>query len=860
MKKWKALLSALAAICTLSMFTACGLGSNGSDSGSTDTGSTDIVDTGSTDAGSTDTGSTDTGSTDTGSTDTGSTDTGSSDTGSSDTGSTDTGSTETPVTYTVTFVDEDDTVISTATYESGAIVDEPEAPTKAADNTYTYAFAGWDQKVTTATANVTYKATYTATYIEYTVKFVNDDDSLIAEKTYHYGDTVEAPTATKAADNTYTYTFAGWDTEVVAVAGDATYKATYTSTFIEYTVKFVDDNGAVISEKTDYHYGDDVSVPSDPEKAATEYFTFAFAGWDSEVAQKVAGNATYVAKFDGALKSGINANNVTAGANETIVLGAGNIANGANYTIGQNNGGNVTQSYLALDGNFGFDDYVVFDFTGKNMPEVMFFAKNYNETMYYEAGKQGVVVTSGITLWDGGIGSTQSNNTKVGVSGPFGVYVEAAAEPHGGNMLGDFAANLARANLVDGTQYRVIMGFTKPSDVAFSLKYALYNASTGELVEEIEQTSWNFFTGANAAVGNMTLNDLVGSIVLYGKYGTTCAIDKLYGVFEDTTIANIAGGLNSNKTYTVTFKGADGAELKKVEGVKFGEVVSYDGEMPTPEKTEDALFTYAYGWDKAFGKTTADTVYTLEIKATPKSGINSYKVTTQGESVVLGAGTLGNGANYVGPNANDLVDQAYLGLDGNYGLDNYIVFDFTGKNMPEIAFFAKNYNNSMYYQNGGKEGIVVTSGITNWDGSLKTDILNGSKQVHYTSPNMIENVAHEWYTNSKLTDCKLARANLVDGTHYRVIMGFAPEGSAAIKLVWTLVNLDTQEIIEQQSLATYGFYNGGNHAAGIVGMTQADLKGSIVLYGKFKTTCTIDKLHGVESGAYADIVAKYTKA
>ena len=43
-------------------------------------------------------------------------------------------------------------------------------------------------------------------------------------------------------------------------------------------------------------------------------------------------------------------------------------------------------------------------------------------------------------------------------------------------------------------------------------------------------TTWNFFTGSNAQVGNKTVNDLVGSIVLYGKFGTTCTIDKLHGV------------------------------------------------------------------------------------------------------------------------------------------------------------------------------------------------------------------------------------------------------------------------------------------------------------------------------------------
>ena len=55
---------------------------------------------------------------------------------------------ETPTAkYTVTFVNYDDSIISSAEYEEGATVVIPtEIPEKPADETYTYTFKGWMRK------------------------------------------------------------------------------------------------------------------------------------------------------------------------------------------------------------------------------------------------------------------------------------------------------------------------------------------------------------------------------------------------------------------------------------------------------------------------------------------------------------------------------------------------------------------------------------------------------------------------------------------------------------------------------------------------------------------------------------------
>jgi hypothetical protein len=131
--------------------------------------------------------------------------------------------------YIVRFLDEDGTVILKATYHYGEDVVIPADPAKEADETYTYTFAGWDKEVTSVKGNVDYKAVYESSYIDYTVRFLDEDGTVILNAVYHYGDNVVVPIdPAKEADETYTYTFAGWDKEVTSVKGNVDYTATYT--------------------------------------------------------------------------------------------------------------------------------------------------------------------------------------------------------------------------------------------------------------------------------------------------------------------------------------------------------------------------------------------------------------------------------------------------------------------------------------------------------------------------------------------------------------------------------------------------------------------------------------------------------
>ena len=828
--------------------------------------------------------------------------------------------------YTIVFVDFDESVISSKTYEEGETVVAPSNPTRAADNTYTYEFAGWDSQVqATASSNATYKATYTGTYIDYTVTFLAEDgEEVLQTGTFHYGDTVTAPSLPEnSADETYTYVYS-WNADVVAVAGNATYTvvcskeyvnyvvkflnadgseyevqnyhygdeivapttnpskdadntynyvfagwgdvaqtvtaqglvytATFTPEYVNYSVVFIDDDGTEILRKDDYHYGDTVEEPSSPTKESA-LFDIIFDGWDSVVVD-VTEDATYTAVYCVVAKSGHTIYNAVPNG-DGLTLNAGSIGNGANF-IGPNDNDLINQSYFAFDGNYGIGDYIAFDFTGKNMPEIAFFAQNYNKSMYYQDGsKQGIVLKSGITNWNGAVKEDLlDGSTTVSMSGLYMINNDSWI-----NKTNAKNSKLARANLADDTHYTIIVGVKGGSSHGaggITIEWYLYDIDNQVEVESGFVDSWNFFTGSNSQVGNKTLNDLVGSIVLYGKFGTACTLDKVHGIYENSNLSDLVAGLINGEKSTVTFKSVGGETLKEVE-VEFGSVPVYNESLPTPSPAEDTFFNYSYAWDKAFGKVYGDTTYTLKLVQTAKAGYSFNQATINGETIVLAKGKVENGANYTRGEQNDPngnVDQAYFAIDGNYGLDSYIVFDFTGKNMPEIAFFAQNYNDSMYANGTSKQGIVVVTGITTWNGTLESGVNANGTQINFGHPFMIQDASSGSFCQGAFANSQLGRANLVDGTHYRVIMGFTAYGASAVELKWCLYNLDTNEIVEENSMHSWNFFTGSDAAVG--NMTLSDLTGSIVLYGKFGATCTIDKYHGVESGTYADVVAEYT--
>ena len=76
---------------------------------------------------------------------------------------------------------------------------------------------------------------------EYTIRFVNDDGTLIDKETYFEGtraSNIYVPIPQKKAEAGKSYTFAGWDKTITDVNSNATYKATYTEETVNYKIHF----------------------------------------------------------------------------------------------------------------------------------------------------------------------------------------------------------------------------------------------------------------------------------------------------------------------------------------------------------------------------------------------------------------------------------------------------------------------------------------------------------------------------------------------------------------------------------------------------------------------------------------------
>lgn len=170
-------------------------------------------------------------------------------------------------TYTVTFVDDDDTVIQKTTVVEGDYAKLPETiPTKEG-----YTFIGWDYVAANVHSDITVKARYQKN--QYSVVFIDWEKQTVTPKTFYYGDYLVAPEI-ENTDDSYAV---GWEgvTEGMKVTSNMVITAKYEKK--TYDVIFYDWDGNIVDKQT-VEYGDAAEEPELPDD--DDHFCTA---WKSEL-------------------------------------------------------------------------------------------------------------------------------------------------------------------------------------------------------------------------------------------------------------------------------------------------------------------------------------------------------------------------------------------------------------------------------------------------------------------------------------------------------------------------------------------------------------------------------------------------
>jgi len=498
-----------------------------------------------------------------------------------------------PRKYTITFVDDDGTTVllPAAEYNYGTIaanIAKPADPTKDATAEFTYTFAGWSPTIARVTGDAVYTATYTSTKNKYTITFVNGDGSETSSQV-EYGETPVAPAGkTPANDAQYTYSFVGWDAEIVAVTGNATYTAVVNSTVNKYSVTFVDEDGTtVLLAAAEYDYGTlpaNIAKPADPTKQGTAGETFAFAGWTPAIAT-VTANAVYTATYT----SSTNTYTVTFKDDDGTVLST------ATYPYGTAAASIALPATPTKDATAEF----TYEFSGWT-PAVAAVSGNATYTATYAATKRSYTIT-----FVNGDGSETSSQVEYGTvpTAPAGKTPANDAQ-YTYSFVGwdaeivSVTGNATYTAVVNSTVNKYSVTFVDEDGTTVLLAAAEYDYGT---------------LPANIAKpADPTKQGTAGETFAFAGWTPAIATVTANAVYTATYTS-------STNTYTVTFKDDDGTVLSTAT-YPYGTAAASIALPATPTKDATAEFTYEFsGWTPAVAAVSGNATYTATYDATKRS-------------------------------------------------------------------------------------------------------------------------------------------------------------------------------------------------------------------------------------------------
>ena len=507
-------------------------------------------------------------------------------------------------TYLVTFKNGEEVLQSEAVAYGVAPVYNGEQPTKQADAQYTYTFAGWDVEPVAVTGEATYSAAFDSIVNTYLITFKNGDETLQStEVEYGVAPVYNGEQPAKQANAQYTYSFKGWDAEIVAVTGEATYSAAFDSIVNTYLVTF--KNGDETLQSSEVEYG---SVPAyegaEPTKPSDAQYSYTFAGWDVKPVA-VTGEATYNAVFSQTqIGYTITWLNEDATLIDQTIVAFGTVPEHADAT--KENTAEFTYTFVGWD---------------KPLSAV---TADETYTAQYDSVRNKYSITF---LFDDGVTVMEA------------VEVEYGQTP---------ATTITPSKIAEEHYYYHFIGWTPA--VAPVTGEATYTAIFDTIPQEYLITFKNYngtvLQKTNVPYG--TMPEYTGATPTkprtqqysYEFVGWSPELTEVAGA--TTYTAQFKAVLNQ---YTVVFLDEDGTELDR-QVVDYGKKPVYQGE--TPVKAEDEQYTYTFaGWYPAVVTVTKDATYRATYTAHDKSqglwGVqdgepSSTKIIRNGTLYILRAG------------------------------------------------------------------------------------------------------------------------------------------------------------------------------------------------------------------------------
>lgn len=148
--------------------------------------------------------------------------------------------------------------------------------------------------------------TYDAFEREYTVTFVNWDDSVLDVQKVPNGQPAKDPISrdgdpipvpTRPADAQFIYTFSSWNSDFSAIYSDRTIRATYTGAIRSYTVRFYNGN-ELLQTVSNVDYGTNAKFAGTaPVYTGSEQGDFLFVGW-APSPMTIVGDTDCIAQFE----------------------------------------------------------------------------------------------------------------------------------------------------------------------------------------------------------------------------------------------------------------------------------------------------------------------------------------------------------------------------------------------------------------------------------------------------------------------------------------------------------------------------------------------------------------------------------